>query len=709
MTPRRPQALILIALAMLLAVPATASAQDARDPVLDARLSATYGFDPARMEAGPIEGEDCTTGQVEARTYGFTFQDPQNEAQCAQVRFPLRLPSGTDRVEVRFVQDRVVGPDLAGATLPDRWLEQRFRVLDAQGEALFDDPVFAQDQGSVDASPKRYLFDAPGGTDMLVLEWRFLDGGGGFATPAGHSLTSTVRVEGIAFVDIPLQSVLGETEKDIGGRLERFDTHVELPQRIWDQTPLLDATMTLRILDESADVGLALPDGTRLTKDDLSVVLVSGVTRITVDSDVLLESGPGTYRFDVERPTAPLTQGSITQVLAASLFPFAILALATPAALGWVAFRAVHAFRRKCFGPFVATGRSLLATTVLVVVAYGATLLWILLSDSFSAMGRWPVAEPGVRAYALLFVLDVAFVTVWLFADRFLMRAMEEDVARHRSAEEALRARAEELQAFVYGVSHDLKTPVLALDWLTADLEEDLAGAKGQTAQETVRRIRSNVDGMQRLLDDLIAVSRVTTQEEARVAIGIGDVLGEVLAGLETTLEERGTTVTVHAPVEAVVHVEPARLHQVLVNLIGNAAKYGRDDHGRVDVRIHQAAGDHGLTIDIDDDGPGVPSSERERVFHLFQRGDGAIRRKIGGTGIGLALVRKVVDGWGGTVHVHEAPTGGARFRVRLPASRVVSVTPARTAPHPLPEVDTERSTLRRPQTPERRPGGTAA
>ena len=111
------------------------------------------------------------------------------------------------------------------------------------------------------------------------------------------------------------------------------------------------------------------------------------------------------------------------------------------------------------------------------------------------------------------------------------------------------------------------------------------------------------------------------------------------------------------------VHGDPVALGQVVRNLADNAAR-----HARSRVAMAVATTPAGIVLTVDDDGPGVPPDERQRVFERFVRLDEARARDAGGSGLGLAIVREVVTGHGGTVEAGESPLGGARFVVRLPS-----------------------------------------
>lgn len=255
-----------------------------------------------------------------------------------------------------------------------------------------------------------------------------------------------------------------------------------------------------------------------------------------------------------------------------------------------------------------------------------------------------------------------------------LMRYQEslEETVEERTA--AYREKNDELEAFVYAASHDLRTPIISLDWLLQELEDNLPeDGRSPEVVKTVQRIRANIDGMDRLVSDLLELSRIGRTEGEPEPVVIRQVVEEVLTALSARIEERQATVEVDVPDAAVVVADSRRMHQVLSNLIANALKYGRDEEARVSVRA-VPIGDRGRPwkwrIDVADNGPGVPEEQRERIFMLFQTAPDPLGRPIQGTGVGLAMVRKIILAYGGQIHVADAPGGGALFWFTLPAPR---------------------------------------
>jgi signal transduction histidine kinase len=263
--------------------------------------------------------------------------------------------------------------------------------------------------------------------------------------------------------------------------------------------------------------------------------------------------------------------------------------------------------------------------------------------------------------YALLEVLRLQFQLA-------LERA--ELHRREQQARARIEVSARELETIVYGLSHDLKTPVATLVGYAEILampEAELGEHDRARIAEAVRRsARYTTD----LLDDLLEYSRVRELDSEVEPVDLGTVVDEVAATLVD--EHPGLTVT-RAPLPTVA-IHPTRCRQLVQNLLSNAARHG----GRPDITVEVAAIAHedgSVTVSVADDGVGVPPAERSRVFELFERGTTSGAR---GSGIGLAMCRRIVEVTGGRIELASVPSG-TRFEIELPAAAVVWSPPAQT------------------------------
>ncbi|WP_106187606.1 HAMP domain-containing sensor histidine kinase [Umezawaea tangerina] len=213
----------------------------------------------------------------------------------------------------------------------------------------------------------------------------------------------------------------------------------------------------------------------------------------------------------------------------------------------------------------------------------------------------------------------------------------------------------------IANVSHELRTPITALQAVLENVVDGVAPADGPT----MRTALAQTERLGRLVAELLDLSKVDAgvlvlhREEFAVAPMLADVVAE--AEVAAAAGKRGVHFTVDvSPPGATAIADRERLHQVVVNLLDNAARHGPAD-GRVDVRARSDA--DGLVVEVVDEGPGIAREDRERVFERFTRGE---RAGGGGTGLGLNIARWVVDLHGGTIAVVDGP--GCRIRVSLPA-----------------------------------------
>jgi signal transduction histidine kinase len=261
-------------------------------------------------------------------------------------------------------------------------------------------------------------------------------------------------------------------------------------------------------------------------------------------------------------------------------------------------------------------------------------------------------------AAAVSLQCDVRVETGWTMLGRpktNLSLPHEIGIALERGAHER------ERYEFFAAVGHELRTPLAAIrGYLETVLDGDVDAA---TARRFLSIAKREAFRMGRLLDGMFDFSLL---DLSAAASGACDLTHQVSAACEVVRPlARGRAISLHheGSVPAVVFMDPDACLQMLVNLLENAVKYGRPGGA-----VHVASMRHGaeMIVRIDDDGPGIDAEERESVFALRVRGSSAGTRP--GTGIGLAIVKMIVQRAGGNIRVTESPMGGARFELALPA-----------------------------------------
>jgi signal transduction histidine kinase len=252
--------------------------------------------------------------------------------------------------------------------------------------------------------------------------------------------------------------------------------------------------------------------------------------------------------------------------------------------------------------------------------------------------------------------------------------------ARHSANEladamEALRIRNDELQQFTRAASHDLQEPVRKVQALGSLLLARVGDEVDSRTRDFIGRMRSAAARMAQLVDDLLAYSRVTAGAVRQQPVALDKVVSEVVDDLDELIRRNDGSVQV-APLPEI-SGDPTQIRQVMQNLIGNALKYRHPDRQptvQVSASIIHVAPANGpiCRIEVSDNGIGFDSREAEAIFRPFRRLHD--RSTYDGSGIGLSLVRRIVDGHGGRVWAEGRPGAGASFIVELPVAKPAPV-----------------------------------
>jgi light-regulated signal transduction histidine kinase (bacteriophytochrome) len=240
-------------------------------------------------------------------------------------------------------------------------------------------------------------------------------------------------------------------------------------------------------------------------------------------------------------------------------------------------------------------------------------------------------------------------------------RTRAEDALAHRTTElERLNA---ELQQFGYIVSHDLQEPLRAITNFVQLLEKHLHGRLEAQAAEFIKFVVEGAQRMQALITDLRAYTRVGGAVPEFTAVDGEALLARVLGDLQLLIHDSGAEVT--HDVLPVVHGDAGQLGLVLQNLIGNALKFRSQAPPRIYIAARREGGQWEFTVR--DNGIGIEPRHSEQIFQVFQRLH--TRSEYPGTGIGLAICKKIIERHGGRIWVESAPGQGTTFFFTLPAS----------------------------------------
>jgi two-component system, OmpR family, phosphate regulon sensor histidine kinase PhoR len=221
---------------------------------------------------------------------------------------------------------------------------------------------------------------------------------------------------------------------------------------------------------------------------------------------------------------------------------------------------------------------------------------------------------------------------------------------------------------FVANVSHELKTPLTSIRGYTETLLND--DMPPELQRQFLEVVHKNADRLHRIVDDLLDLSRLESggwRPEPQ-QVDVISLVADVWSTCADSARSRGITFV--GPVGSATAVaDPGGLRQVFANLLENAIRY-TGEGGRIEVCVAAARGtDHTVTVEVRDNGSGIPSDALPRIFERFYRVDPARSRAAGGTGLGLSIVRHLVESMGGDVSAESELGKGTTIRVRLPAA----------------------------------------
>ena len=242
--------------------------------------------------------------------------------------------------------------------------------------------------------------------------------------------------------------------------------------------------------------------------------------------------------------------------------------------------------------------------------------------------------------------------------------ALQNELEQRQALIAELKSKNEELERFTYTVSHDLKSPLVTISGFLGFLEQDAIAGRIDRVRQDSRRIQEAVLKMQRLLNELLELSRIGRMINPPSDVSVNDLIDEALEIVRGRLDERSIKVDVE-PDLPLVHGDRPRLLEVLQNLLDNAAKYiGQASKPTIEVGQRGEDTELGMPIFyIRDNGIGIAPEHHERIFGLFNKLDA----RTEGTGVGLALARRIVEVHGGRIWVESEVGEGATFLFSLP------------------------------------------
>ena len=231
--------------------------------------------------------------------------------------------------------------------------------------------------------------------------------------------------------------------------------------------------------------------------------------------------------------------------------------------------------------------------------------------------------------------------------------------------------------SFLATVSHELRTPLTSIIGYSEMLSEGLVGSLNQEQTEYVRTIMDKGDTLLKLISSILDVTQIEAGKVRLTfeAVSVGDLVSSAVSSIKPQAQKKGLTIDLKVPARAVeVRADREKLRQVMVNLLSNAVKF-TPKGGWVQVLVTEVRFQPELDADgwrfvVQDSGVGIPADQLGRVFDRFYQVDGSTTRRYSGVGLGLALVKEIVESHGGQVMVESQPDKGSMFRVTLPVMK---------------------------------------
>jgi signal transduction histidine kinase len=286
-------------------------------------------------------------------------------------------------------------------------------------------------------------------------------------------------------------------------------------------------------------------------------------------------------------------------------------------------------------------------------------------------------AFPGIGRKIML--LNARLVSQGPDEPRIILLAIE-DITERRFTEWRLAEQTRELQRsnaaleeFASVASHDLQEPVRKIQSFGDLLERSAGAALDGNAREHLTRMLNAAARMRTLINDLLLYSQVSTRVQPLVRTDLARIAREVAADMETTIAESGGRVEIGEL--CIIDADPLQMRQLLQNLLGNALKYRQAGRPPVVQLTAVHRGDGHCTITVADNGIGFDKKHAGKIFGMFVRLHG--RGQYEGSGIGLAICRKIVERHNGTIAATSMPGQGTTFTVTLPVTQVATGYPS--------------------------------
>ncbi len=666
---------LLVAL-LLLPVAGAAEATDvAESIILRTSLTAdvvitTEGLQFA-VETAPLDErvnpttDACSgTATIESNRTAFTMSERAEDRACARASINVTIPAGASAGEVTFLSGRHVEypeTDLVEAVQ----VVQRFTVRSDGNGTLPTADYIAAGVGEHATARFTYPFSLDALATNLTLEWFMHDKGTGESDRAAPSALG-------AAVAVPVRDIAvtwrGLTGPDFGPArivaeeaLDETRHLVTYQQTLQMQELGASASSWHLLVGYAADkelVGVQGP-GVNLTAHEVPTATLQGETLGTVALGAAPLAGDYVFSFQsLEQvpPPPPAVRLSV-----------APLYEVTVGVIGFVALGAAYAsvnYWRVATGGFRAAATRFLGAVALIIGYFVFQVIYTAGSIGVDEMNYQNRGAQADTFYVQLGLVGFLLAGLWYVAARIETRRMAADIRERKEREDELKRSNEELEQFAYVASHDLQEPLRKVASYTQLLQRKYEGQLDADADEFIGYAVSGAKRMQKLITDILDYSRVGQRPVEVEQVDLGELMEGVREDLHLRIaESKAQLIWKDLPM---IRTDGALLQQVLYNVVGNGLKFQKP---RAKPRVEVSAEVEGdrTTIWVRDNGIGIAKEHHERVFAVFKRLHRA--DDYAGTGIGLALCRKIIERLGGTITLDSAPGKGSTFIIELPGA----------------------------------------
>ncbi len=634
---RNTRVLVLLGCLLLCAPTAQAQTEPVLSVVFDVIIPLPAEPDHIQFNPSPDSAMGCKVeGTITGKDNGFAFSEPDTEAGCAEAWFNIPVPAGATRAVVHFTADRQITNRGLSAIAPR--MVQDLKIGGADWHRIFD--PYAGSGTASGPAPEYSLLEDPD----LLLRWRFSDEAQTESSPAvmpaaGHRFDATVTRPAVHFPDIPAQ-IRPSLESYAVEPASTLTRH----RVLFEVAPGPD-TVDVRILPTGASITAIFgPDGVPIE--------VPGAGNLP-GWLTLPDAAPGTYEVVLD---------SISPRPAIFLPALPLLAVAAPTLAGIGAVGSNVAWVKGAHG---SQRRSLLISRGvlgLLLVAYAAFAFYAL-GFGARAMGTVPATTLGWAGLVTAIVLTGGFlVATWYYWIQRRHALEHAHADRLTEANRRLERSNRDLGHFAAVASHDLKAPLRRVVTLTQMVQSRLAGTADNDLDEVLRMTVENGIHMQRLIEDLLAYSRLDQRLQPS-EVSISEVVDGVRFDRGPEFAAVGGELAIQG--DATIMGTPSLLRELVGNLVSNSLRYRRPDVPLKVVVETRVQGDEAV-ISVTDNGQGIPPQHHKRIFDMFERVHAQVDHDPG-TGIGLSTCRRIAELHGGWIAVQSVVNEGTTFSVHLP------------------------------------------